>query len=183
MLLATTVTAERELEDIIRLQRANLISGLSTTEWQDQGFVTVEHTMNMLRQMHDAAPSIIIKDGDKVIAYALAMPQECRQLVPALEPMFANFDQLVWKGQPLKEREFYVMGQICIDKAYRGQGLFDKLYHKHKEVYSPRYDSLITEVATRNTRSMRAHERVGFESINVYRDELDEWSVVGWDWR
>ena len=136
----------------------------------------------MLEQMHKAAPSIIIKNNDQVIAYALTMLHECRSMIPALVPMFDSMDKLEWKGKPLNEYPFYVMGQICIDKAYRGQGLFDKLYQKHKEVYSERFNILATEIATRNRRSLRAHERVGFKTINVYRDELDEWAVVVWDW-
>jgi RimJ/RimL family protein N-acetyltransferase len=40
-----------------------------------------------------------------------------------------------------------------------------------------------TEVATRNTRSMRAHERVGFTVLERYRDATDEWALLRWDWR
>lgn len=180
---ATTVTSLQELEQILSLQRDNLIASVTPQEMKEQGFVTVHHTLEMLRQMHSLAPSIIIKDGDKVVAYALVMLRECRSLVPALEPMFNNFDNQQWNGKPLKDQSFYVMGQVCVDKAYRGQGLFDKLYQAHKEVYSTRFDILTTEIATRNHRSLRAHERVGFKIINVYRDELDEWAVVGWDWK
>jgi RimJ/RimL family protein N-acetyltransferase len=61
--------------------------------------------------------------------------------------------------------------------------LFDRLYQTHKEVYKPRFDILATEIATRNKRSRRAHERIGFQTVNVYRDTLDEWAVVVWDWR
>jgi len=31
-------------------------------------------------------------------------------------------------------------------------------------------------------RSLRAHERVGFEPIHRYRDGVDEWVIVAWDW-
>ncbi|HYF31538.1 MAG TPA: GNAT family N-acetyltransferase [Chitinophagaceae bacterium] len=178
----TTTREVKDLEQILSLQRANLIKGLSTAEWQDQGFVTVEHTLDVLQRMHDTAPSIIIKDNDRVIAYALAMPRECGRMVPVLVPMFENLEKLYWKDKPLNQQRFYVMGQICIDKAYRGRGLFDALYQKHKEVYSDRFDLLVTEIATRNTRSLRAHERVGFKTVNIYRDETDEWAVVIWDW-
>lgn len=182
MLNSTTVNSLKELEQIITLQRANLVGTLPAQEMKEQGFVTVSHTLEMLEQMHELAPSVIIKDNDSVVAYALVMLRECRTLVPALEPMFDNFDKAEWKGRPLKEQSFYVMGQVCVDKAYRGQGLFDQLYQKHKEVYSQRFNVLTTEIATRNHRSLRAHERVGFKTINVYRDELDEWAVVGWGW-
>lgn len=179
---ATIVTSTSELEQILELQRTNLVSGLPESERREQGFVTVMHTLELLQAMHRSAPSIIIKDEEKVVAYALTMLPEGRNLVPELVPMFSNMDHLTWKGKPLNEYRFYVMGQICVDKAYRGRGLFDQLYQKHKEVYSPDYDLMVTEIATRNTRSMRAHERVGFQTINVYRDELDEWAVVVWEW-
>lgn len=182
-MIATTTQTQQDLEQILQLQQANLITGLSTDEWQDQGFLTVQHDLDLLKKMHNAAPSIIIKDNDRVIAYALAMPLECGDMVPVLEPMFENFNRLTWKGKRLNEQSFYVMGQICVDKAYRGQGLFDQLYQKHREVYSPRYDMLVTEIATRNKRSLRAHERVGFRPMNIYRDATDEWAVVVWDWR
>ena len=179
---ATVATNVQDLEQILTLQRSNLIASLSPAEWQDQGFVTVEHTLDVLQQMHDAAPSIIIKDDGRVVAYALTMLRECRNMVPILEPMFANLDALQWKNKPLSDHRFYVMGQICVAKEYRGQGLFDRLYEKHREVCSPQYDFLVTEIATRNTRSMRAHERVGFKTIHTYRDDLDHWAVVIWDW-
>jgi hypothetical protein len=75
------------------------------------------------------------------------------------------------------------MGQVCIDKQYRRTGLFDQLYQKHKEIYGSQFDFIVTEVSTRNLRSLRAHERVGFETLNTYQDELDEWSVILWNWQ
>lgn len=182
--MTATVTKDlRDLQQILTLQSANLMAGLSASEWQEQGFVTVRHTLDVLQKMHDAAPSIIIKDNDRVVAYALTMLRECSHMVPVLAPMFANFEKLSWKERPLNAQRFYVMGQICIDKDYRGRGLFDQLYQKHREVYSPRFDLLVTEIATRNKRSLRAHERVGFQTFNVYRDDTDEWAVVAWDWK
>jgi GNAT superfamily N-acetyltransferase len=110
------------------------------------------------------------------------MPRECRPLVPVLEPMFALLDGLAYQGQPLASRRFYVMGQVCVDKAHRGKGLFDALYHQHREQLRLRYDLCVTEIATRNTRSLRAHARVGFETVHTYRDASDTWAVVLWDW-
>jgi ribosomal protein S18 acetylase RimI-like enzyme len=183
MLVATTVTTNAELDQVLHLQQKYLVTNIDKEEMQSQGFVTVQHTPELLQQMHSLAPSIVIKNGDEVVAYALVMLNECRHLVPVLVPMFNSFDQLTWKGNFLSGYSFYVMGQICVAKEYRGQGLFDMLYHKHREVYQPQFDFIVTEVATRNKRSLRAHERVGFETIHVYTDELDEWAVVLWDWK
>jgi RimJ/RimL family protein N-acetyltransferase len=74
------------------------------------------------------------------------------------------------------------MGQICVDKNYRGKGLVQELYNKHKEIYSTKYQLLITEVSTANIRSQKAHEKVGFTTIHTYKDAMDEWNVVVWEW-
>ncbi len=182
MLYPALVSSKDELKQILHLQKENLRQHVSEEEMKSQGFVTLHHDLNALRQMHDLAPSVIIKDKDIVVAYALTMLRECRLLTPDLEPMFALLDQLSWHNKPLNDHRFYVMGQVCIAKAYRGQGLFDALFRHHKKIYQSQFDLFITEIATRNIRSMRAHERVGFKTIHVHRDELDEWAVVGWDW-
>lgn len=187
MLSATTVSSAIELQQILDLQKKYLLSNIDTDEMKSQGFLTVQHSPILLSQMHSLAPSIIVKDGDEVVAYALVMLRECRDLVPELMPMFSTFDNLEYhrlgyQGKPLMDHSFYVMGQICVAKEYRGQGLFDMLYQKHRAVYQPQFDFIVTEIATRNTRSMRAHERVGFKTIHTYRDDLDHWAVVLWDW-
>ena len=182
MLYPTLVSSGDELKQILQLQKENLRLHITEAEMKSQGFVTIHHDLNALRLMHELAPSVIIRDQNSVVAYALTMLRECRQLTPDLEPMFALLDQLSWNNKSLNDYRFYVMGQVCIAKNYRGQGLFDELFRHHKKIYQSRFELFITEIATRNVRSMRAHERVGFKTIHVHRDELDEWAVVGWDW-
>jgi len=70
------------------------------------------------------------------------------------------------------------MGQVCVDQAWRGRGLFDGLYAAHRQYFSGRFDLLVTEISMRNQRPLKAHARVGFVEIDHFRDEIDEWSVV-----
>ncbi len=177
-----SLSTEKEIPAILSLQRKNLIKNISDEERQSQGFVTLQHSPEVLLQMHRLAPAVVAKDDDTVVGYALTMLRECRQIVPDLEPMFSVLDKVQWNGSPLNGHRFYVMGQICIDKEYRGRGLFDQLYHGHRQYYQPSFDCIVTEIATRNLRSLRAHERVGFTTIHVHQDELDEWNVVLWNW-
>ncbi len=177
MIEARPVRHSRELLQILELQRANVARNVPAEEIASQGFVTVEHTLEVLERMHAIVPSIVAMDGDALAGYALIMPPECRPFVPLLEPMFERLGSLGIFGQ-----RFYVMGQICVGKPWRGQGVVDLLYRAHRDQLRGRYDFVITEVATRNTRSMRAHERVGFETIERYRDATDEWALMRWDW-
>jgi hypothetical protein len=182
MIYATTVNNKEELQQILDLQKKNLKQHISETEKDEQGYVTMSFSMDMLEKFHSYAPSIIMKDDDKVVAYAIVLLQEGRQSYPGLEPMFVNLEKLNWKEKSLYNYKFYVMGQVCVDKEYRGVGLFDKLYLKHKEIHQRQFDFIVTTISTSNLRSLNAHKRVGFVPINKFTDPLDEWDVLLWDW-
>jgi GNAT superfamily N-acetyltransferase len=174
---AARVQSSRQLEQILELQRENLARNLGPDQIAAQGFVTVEHSLETLKRMHAISPSVIARDGDALAGYALVMPVECRSFIPVLEPMFLRLEAL-----GLFRERFNVMGQICVAKGWRGQGVFDLLYRAHRLLLRPSYDSAVTEVATRNARSMRAHTRIGFRPIDRYRDATDEWVLLRWDW-
>jgi hypothetical protein len=183
MLHACQVSSPDELTEILRLQKLYLRGQNPETEEEDQGFLTVPHTYEQLLHMHSVEPSVVVMDGDQVAGYALVMTRESQEIVPILIPMFQHFDRLSYEGKPLNDYRFYVMGQVCVQKDYRGGGVFDMLYLKHRELFQNSYSFVITEISTRNHRSLRAHERVGFRSVDVFRDETDEWNVTLWDWK
>ena len=80
-------------------------------------------------------------------------------------------DALSWNGVSLRDwRRSFVMGQICIAEGYRGRGIFDGLYSAVADEYRDRYDFTVTELATRNIRSLRAHARAGFRTVQIYAD-------------
>lgn len=162
-----------DLEGILALQRENLRTLVSAEEAALNGFVTVEHTFEVLAQMHALMPSVVARSAGRVVGYALSMAPACRALVPVLEPMFATVEQL-----PSAPSHFYVMGQVCVARSHRGQGLFDAMYRAHRSHFAQRYDALVTEISTRNARSLRAHARVGFRDLTTYMDATDEWRVV-----
>jgi GNAT superfamily N-acetyltransferase len=177
-----TVGGPHELEAILALQRENHASRVSAEQARAQGFVTAQHTLAILERMHALGPSIVARASDGQLAgYALMMAREARALVPVLEPMFDLLETLSWRGRPLSALRYYLMGQICVAAAFRGQGVFDALYRGHRAHYAERFDLIVTEVSTRNQRSLRAHARVGFEELHRFRDATDEWSIIGWD--
>jgi RimJ/RimL family protein N-acetyltransferase len=182
MLYATRVHSEQDITDILTLQRTNLRGVKTAAEEKEQGFLTVAHSPDTLRQMHTLEPSIIVKDNDILAGYALVMPRACSAIVPELLPMFDGLNAITYKNRPLADYNFYVMGQVCVADAYRGKGVFDMLYRHHQLCLQPAYDAVVTEIATRNTRSMRAHQRMGFTHLHTLRDALDEWAVAIWDW-
>jgi len=162
------VNCDSDLEQILVLQKQNLA-------FTDDGFVTVVHTLDILRAFHAVMPSVVARHDGMVVGYALSMPREASSLIPVLVPMFQRLDNMA----SLNGQRWYVMGQVCIADQWRGCGLFDRMYAQHRQSFASRFDWLITEIAKRNPRSLRAHARVGFVEIDHFTDDSDTWSVVG----
>jgi hypothetical protein len=177
----TTVSTTDDIRQILDLQAANLASALTPDAIASQGFVTVRHDLDVLERMNETAPAIIARDGDRVVGYALVMPRAFASDVPILQPLFQMLDALAWKGVLLRDQtRWFVMGQVCIAEGYRGRGIFDGLYRTMADAYRDRYDFTVTEVAARNTRSLRAHARAGFYTLQRYADATtgEHWHVI-----
>jgi predicted GNAT family N-acyltransferase len=176
---------EKQILQLLKLQQENLKKNISKSEMEDQGFVTVEHNFEKLNTMNQAQAQIIATIGDDLVGYALSMPTSFKNVIPELTPMCELLDSLTFKSKKLSEYKYYIMGQICIAKNARGLGIFQKLYLQHAIEFSKDYDFIVTEVSINNKRSMRAHSKVGFETIHEYFDpeNNDTWAVVLWDFK
>ncbi len=185
MTIITTVQSDADVQGILTLQEANLRQNVSADVQASQGFLTVRHDPAVLARMNRAAPSVIAKEGDIVVGYALTMLPEFGSDVPELLPLFSLIDTLNYNGKPFGNYAWYVMGQICVAEGYRGEQIFDRMYQHHRDVYGDRYQLLITDISARNTRSQRAHARVGFVPVHEFHDATigETWIVVVYDWQ
>lgn len=183
MIQYTTATSENDLHGILKLQKKNLPQNLNHQEKEIQGFVTVDHDFETLKNLHEIEPHIIAKDGEKIVGYVLTMTKKSRQEIPLLFPMFEFFDQAIYRGKPVSEYNYMLVGQVCVAKEYRGKGVFSALYQTYKNTYKNNYDFAITEVAASNPRSLRAHEKKGFTVEFSYTSpDGTEWLVILLDW-
>jgi hypothetical protein len=183
MIIYTSSSTDAELSGIIGLQRSNLPVSLTKEEMAGQGFVTVVHSLAGLKKMNDIERHVIAKDGERVVAYLLAMTAASRMDIPILFPMFDMFDRIPYAGRPVSDHKYIVVGQVCVGKEYRGQGILDKCYAEYRRCFSGRYDFAITEISTRNTRSIQAHKRIGFTLLHEYKaPDGEEWHIVTWAW-
>ena len=171
-----------ELQQILNLQQSNIKHALSSDAIRDEGFVSVEHTFDVLKRMNDACPHIIAKSEGRVVAYALCMLNAFRNDVPTLIPMFNYMDKVI-ESKNLTDLKYLIMGQICVDKAYRKQGVFKNLYRSFREELKSDFDAVITEVNTKNIRSSKAHKAVGFKTLDVHAESGEDWELIIWKWK
>ena len=168
-----TVSSEDELLQILNLQKANLPEVLSNKELQDEGFVTVVHTLDLLKRMNKRCAHILAKSEDQVVGYALCMHPDFRREIDILKPMFREIDKVISPEAP-----YLIMGQICIAKPYRKKGVFRGLYQKILKSTQQEYSKIITEVDGRNQRSLTAHYAVGFQDLSQYRSNGRDWYLI-----
>ena len=183
MISYTTSKNKDELLGILRLQKANLPDVLTTEEIQSQGFVTVSHSYEELKKLNDIEQHLIGKEGNNVMAYLLAMTERSKMDIPVLRPMFETFGKILYKGIPVSEYNYIVVGQVCVEKNFRGMGILDKCYAAYRDHFINKYDLAITEIDAKNLRSLNAHKRIGFTEIHRYMTPNNiEWVIVIWDW-
>ncbi|WP_299548227.1 GNAT family N-acetyltransferase [Seonamhaeicola sp.] len=166
--LKTNITYQRastdeELQQILKLQKANSIASISEEEKQKEGFVTVHHNFDILQAMNNACAHIIAKHNNNVVGYALSMTKDFRDKIDILKPMFQQIDSSLKTNL-----NYVVMGQICVDKSYRGQGVFRGLYHHMKQELNHQFETIITLIDVKNTRSIAAHRAVGFKLLKNF---------------
>jgi len=183
MIRYNTAQTDDDLNRILQLQRTNHPTAISKEEAIDQGFVTVAHDLPLLQRLNEPYPHIVARDGENIIGYALVMLENWRNDIPVLVPMFEQIDKISYRGQLLKEARYFAMGQVCVDKAYRGQGVFSGLYMELSRLMKRHFDFIVTEIVQRNTRSLRAHEKVGFEVVRKYEADGEMWVIVLLDLR
>ncbi|MBS1526169.1 MAG: GNAT family N-acetyltransferase [Bacteroidetes bacterium] len=172
---------ERDFEQLLSLQRKNHYTTISRETQDKEGFVYAEHTIGLLKEMSAHAPQIIAMVGDQLVGYTLAMTPDMKEAVPSLTPMFGQFGQCFYKGKPLDSYPFIVGGQVCVAEGFRGIGIFPGLYHALAAHTGNRFRLCVTEIAQRNQRSLRAHQKIGFEVIQTYSDSDETWDIVAWE--
>jgi ribosomal protein S18 acetylase RimI-like enzyme len=182
MLTTKLAVTDQELIQIADLSNANRSDNISAEEKAAEGFVSWVYTPEILRTINAIAPSVIVMDEDILAGYAITLTPECLKTYPAATPTYNHAAPIPFKGRTLGEQGFYLMGQICVAKAWRGQGIVGALYLGHRQYYSPHYYALVTEISMANPRSLKAHQKIGFETIDRHYENGHDWAVVAWNW-
>jgi predicted GNAT family N-acyltransferase len=167
------VQSRLELKQILALQKENIPKALSSKEMEQEGFLTVTHTLNLLDRMNKVCSHIIAKENGKVIGYALCMHPKFGNEIDVLKPMFEEINSVLSPNE-----KYMVMGQVCIHKEYRKMGIFQNLYKKMRVVIRTNYDCIITEVDALNKRSLKAHFAVGFIELKTYNSNGRRWHLL-----
>jgi ribosomal protein S18 acetylase RimI-like enzyme len=172
-----------ELRQVKEIQNRHQKESIALELRERNGFVTAEYEISLLKKMHRLLRSIIAKEGDKVVGYALVTDRRIVGYHDLLDDLFDQINKLTFDNHPLKDANYTVVGQLCVDSDYGRRGIAQGLYKKYQESYSDSFDYCITDVDCNNPRSLRTHLRAGFQIIHKIEYGNAEWDIVLWDWK
>ena len=180
MTLQFTSAKTENLSGILSLQQENLAQNRSLEDIQKEGFVTVVHSMRSLKKICGPfAHSVALDENNKVVGFALVMLKEYRNEIEILKPLFNLIDNLSFNHIRLQNSPYFVMGQVCVAKNVRKQGVFSKLYAHLIEATKKDFDYIITEISSKNQPSLKAHAALGFKLLHQHKSPSgEEWNVV-----
>ena len=164
--LIKRVTEDWEIEGIKALEEENNLANISKEESVKEGFVTASYSIELLRRMNEIQPSIIALHGNKVVGYAMVTDKELYGQHSLLDSLFDALADMNYQGEKLGDGKVVLVGQLCVAKPFRGQGLVPKMYNLFKECLINQYDYCVTDISEANPRSIRAHEKCGFKIID-----------------
>ncbi|KAJ3066258.1 hypothetical protein HDU98_010449 [Podochytrium sp. JEL0797] len=168
------------LEQIKALQMENLRRLLPIQVQETDGFVTAEYSPEYLAKLHESTPAIVslaeIDGTEKVVGYVLVATRTEASTHELLKFFIKTIDARInFGGKPLRDMNYALIAQLCVAKQFRGQGLAQKMYSAFAREYLARGFAVgVTEVATENEVSLKAHAKAGWTVV----DSLDYSGVV-----
>ena len=171
-----------DIAQIEELQKKYHVSFISEED-KKSGFVTTLFTREQLTELIEKEDGISLAcDGEKVVAYAMAGSWEFWSKWPLFQYMIADLGNVTYMGQQLTTKNSYQYGPVCIDMAYRGQGVLENLFAHSARQMGRRYPILITFINHLNPRSYTAHtKKVGLDVIKNFSFNGNNYYELGYD--
>ncbi|VEB36446.1 GNAT family acetyltransferase [Legionella sainthelensi] len=169
-----------DFEQIVTLQNRNLASVLTPTEKTD-GYLSGAFSLDQLKAMDQDICVFICKDKDRVCGYICVGSVEYNKNVPLVASMLDYFPHIIYQERLLSTYNIAISGPVCIDKDYRGQGIFFNLYNELSEFLvreRPELDLYAVLVSTQNLRSINAHKKLGMESVGKFSFDNNDYLIL-----
>lgn len=171
-----------DIDDVLELQKKYHVASIAEED-RSSGFVTTLFTRGQLANLiQDQGGLSIARDGEHLMAYAMAASWSFWSQWPIFAHMVAELDQLVFLGQPLNVLNSYQYGPVCVDKSVRGSGLLERVFDFSRAQMAARYPILVTFINKTNTRSFAAHtQKLGLQVIQEFEFNGNQYYELAYD--
>ncbi|TGE06229.1 GNAT family N-acetyltransferase [Hymenobacter fodinae] len=171
-----------DIDGVLTLHRKYQIDTIQEGDKKD-GFVTTSFTREQLTKLIQEEQGLFIaKHEGAVVAYVMSASWQFWAAWPIFARMIADLPQLEYAGHQLSTENSYQYGPVCVDKAYRGSGLLERIFDFAREKMADRYPVLVTFINQINTRSYAAHtQKLGLEVIAEFDFNNNHYLELAYD--
>lgn len=153
-----------DMDGIISLHKKYHIDYIDDGDKPD-GFVTTNFTAEQLEGLIGRENGVTIAKLDgRVVCYAMAASWQFWSAWPLFAYMMEKLPRYRYQGRPLSADDSYQYGPICVDRAVRGTGVFEKVFFASLASMEKRFPVMVTFISQINPRSYAAHVRKGHMS-------------------
>jgi hypothetical protein len=160
--------APEDLPEILRIQKENFVSNLSTEERQD-GFLSVEFTPQQFEEMNREIPIIVADLGSQLCGYLCGISLRSAAQVPLLAHIIGLFEETSFQNRFLDRYHSFIYGPVCVEKQARGQRVLEGLYAELLHQITGDFEVGVLFISHDNPRSLHAHiHKLGMEKVRDF---------------
>ena len=165
--MTITQATVQDIPAVLALLKANHADNVAD---KSNGFVTTNITEEQMAALILNENGVTIaKDGDKIVAFALATSWKFWSVWPFFVNMIKELPKFSFEGESLSTENTYQYGPVCVDSAYRGSGVFEQVFAASLASMKDRYPLMATFINMVNPRSYAAHTRkAGMEEVGRF---------------
>ncbi|WP_205964737.1 GNAT family N-acetyltransferase [Paraglaciecola marina] len=153
------VATLEHIDEILALHFRYQVASISAEDKSD-GFITTAFTVAHLTSLiKDECGLFIASVDNKIVAYAMAASWQFWSQWPMFAYMIEHLDDSKCSDTEVTQDNSYQYGPVCVDKAVRGQGVFELIFEFARAEMAKRYPILVTFINKINPRSYEAHTR------------------------
>ena len=141
---------------IVRLNEANFIGNLTAEERRD-GFLSAIFTEQQVAAMADDLGITVAVVDAGIGGFLCAFRNEFAHGSAVVAQMIASYEGMEFQGRSLSSYYSYVYGPVCIDPAFRRQGLLRGLFQAQKKELAGKFEVGVALVSRDNPHSLDAH--------------------------
>lgn len=170
-----------DLPQVEYLQKKYHISTIKEEDKKD-GFVTTLFNKEQFKELIEKEDGLLVaEDNGKIVAYAMVASWNYWSQWPLFKYMIDDLKNTVYLDKTLDTQNSFQYGPVCILKEYRSKGILRDLFEFQRKHYKDRYPILITFINQINTRSKRAHEKLGLDIIKTFDFNGNHYYELGYD--
>ncbi|NVK25446.1 MAG: GNAT family acetyltransferase [Gammaproteobacteria bacterium] len=158
-----------DIPQILQLHYRYQVDSISEEDKAD-GFITTAFTEAQLTELIEQEQGLFIGEQDQqIVAYAMAASWQFWSRWPMFAHMIKDLESNTYQGFTLTVDNSYQYGPVCVDKSFRGQGVFEGVFEFALKSMAKRYPVLVTFINKINPRSFAAHtQKVRLDVIKEF---------------